>query len=140
MGLLPAELQHLKPAGRLDYDSEGLLLMSNDGNLIYESTHPKYEKEKEYRMIFTRSVDRELLNAFARGVLLGEGTARADRLKQIGRDEIELVVHQGWNRQLRRMAEACGYTVARLVRTRIGNVRLDRLQPGEWRRVESQPN
>jgi 23S rRNA pseudouridine2605 synthase len=136
MNLLPAELQHLKPVGRLDYDSEGLLLLSNDGKFIYESTHPKYRKEKEYRIIFSRPVDRQLLSALTLGVPLREGTARADRLKQTGPEEIELVVHQGWNRQLRRMAEECGYPVARLIRTRIGNLRLDRLKPGEWRRVD----
>ncbi|MDA0733045.1 MAG: pseudouridine synthase [Chloroflexi bacterium] len=135
MSLLPGELQHLKPAGRLDYDSEGLLLLSNDGRFIFESTHPKYENEKEYRIIFTTPVDRQLLNAFVQGVPLAEGIARADRLKQIGPDEIELVVHQGWNRQLRRMAEERGYQVARLIRTRVGNVRLDNLKPGEWRKV-----
>jgi 23S rRNA pseudouridine2605 synthase len=135
MSLLPVELRHLKPAGRLDYDSEGLLLLSDDGKFIFESTHPRYEKEKEYRIIFTRAVDRQLLNAFARGVPLSEGQARADRLKQIGPDEIEMVVHQGWNRQLRRMAEECGYQVARLIRTRVGDVRLGQLRPGEWRKV-----
>jgi len=137
MDLLPADLRHLKPAGRLDYDSEGLLLLSNDGKFIFESTHPKYEKEKEYRIIFTRAVDRQLFRAFTHGVTLTEGIARADRLKQIGPNEIELVVHQGWNRQLRRMAEECGYPIARLIRTRVGNVRLDRLKPGEWREVET---
>lgn len=137
MSLLPADMQHLKPAGRLDYDSEGLLLLSNDGRFIFESTHPKYEKEKEYRIIFSAAVDSQLLNAFKRGVPLSEGLAGADRLKQIGPDEIELVVHQGWNRQLRRMAEECGYQVARLIRTRVGNVRLENLKPGEWRKVQA---
>jgi 23S rRNA pseudouridine2605 synthase len=138
MSLLPAALRRLKPVGRLDHDSEGLLLLSDDGKFIYESTHPKYQKEKEYRIIFTRPVDQQLLSAFTHGVPLREGVARADRLKQIGPDEIELVVHQGWNRQLRRMAEECGYPVARLIRTRVGNVRLDHLNPGEWRKVETE--
>jgi len=137
MNLLPGELQHLKPAGRLDYDSEGLLLLSNDGRFIFESTHPKFEKEKEYRIIFNVPVDSHLLDAFKQGIPLTEGIAGADRLKQVGPDEIELVVHQGWNRQLRRMAEECGYQVSRLIRTRVGNVRLDNLKPGEWRRVET---
>lgn len=137
MNLLPGELQNLKPAGRLDYDSEGLLLLSNDGRFIFESTHPKFEKEKEYRIIFNAPVDSLLLDAFKLGIPLTEGIAGADRLKQVGPDEIELVVHQGWNRQLRRMAEECGYQVSRLIRTRVGNVRLDNLKPGEWRRVET---
>ena len=137
MNLLPGELQNLKPAGRLDYDSEGLLLLSNDGRFIFESPHPKFEKEKEYRIIFNAPVDSLLLDAFKLGIPLTEGIAGADRLKQVGPDEIELVVHQGWNRQLRRMAEECGYQVSRLIRTRVGNVRLDNLKPGEWRRVET---
>ena len=137
MNLLPRELQNLKPAGRLDYDSEGLLLLSNDGGFIFESTHPKVEKEKEYRIIFNAQVDSLLLDAFKLGIPLTEGIAGADRLKQVGPDEIELVVHQGWNRQLRRMAEECGYQVSRLIRTRVGNIQLDNLRPGEWRKVET---
>lgn len=135
MDLLPETLHHLKPAGRLDYDSEGLVLMSNDGRFIFESTHPKFEKEKQYRVAFRTPVGHELLNAFRQGVPLIEGIAKADRLKQTGPNELELVLHQGWNRQIRRMAQECGYEVARIIRTRIGDVSLGNLKPGEWRDI-----
>ncbi len=135
MNLLPQELGHLKPIGRLDYKSEGLLLLSNDGSLIFQLTHPKYKKEKEYRVIFQKPVTKKLLETFQKGVLLPEGLAKADTVKQIGKNEIEVVIHQGWNRQLRRMAEQCHYEIARLIRTRMGETRLEDLQPGQWRKI-----
>ena len=135
MDLLPPELQQLKPVGRLDYDSEGLLLLSNDGDFIFRSTHPSYQTEKEYVMSFRYPVDDTLLQNFRRGIQLEEGIARVDRLKRLASDEIELVLHQGWNRQLRRMAESCGVRVARLIRVREGNIRLEHLEPGQFRRV-----
>lgn len=137
MQLLPKELQHLKPVGRLDYDSEGLLLLSNNGTFIYTSTHPKYEKQKEYRLVFKNPVTKDLLNAFQKGIRLTEGMAKADSVKKIEENEIEVVIHQGWNRQLRRMAEKCHYDVFRLIRTRVGNVELGSLQSGEWREITS---
>lgn len=136
MSLLPKELKHLKPAGRLDYESEGLLLLSSDGNFIYKSTHPKYEKEKEYRLVFKKPVAKKLLDRFAKGIRLTEGLAKADKVEQIDKNEIKVVIHQGWNRQLRRMAETCHYEVAKLIRTRIGSVELGNLKPGEWREIK----
>jgi 23S rRNA pseudouridine2605 synthase len=136
MGLLPKELRSLKPAGRLDYESEGLLLLSNDGNFIYTSTHPKYEKQKEYQMVFTKPVTKNLIHRFQRGIRLTEGMAKADSVQQTDKNEITVVIHQGWNRQLRRMAEVCHYEVVKLVRTRIGNILLENLKPGEWRKIE----
>jgi pseudouridine synthase len=135
MSLLPPELQYLKPVGRLDYDSEGLLLMSNDGTFIFESTHPKYQTQKEYRMIFRYPVLDSVVDTFRRGVPLAEGLARVDNLKRVSTNEIEIVVHQGWNRQLRRMADECGVSVARLIRVREGSIRLEKLEPGQWREV-----
>jgi len=136
MRLLPKELQKLKPVGRLDYESEGLLLLTNDGELIYKSTHPKYKKQKEYRMVFKKAVDKKLIERFGKGLRLSEGIARADSVKQIDKNEIEVIIHQGWNRQLRRMAEICHHEVVKLIRIRVGDVMLENLKPGEWRKVE----
>jgi 23S rRNA pseudouridine2605 synthase len=137
MDLLPKELSHLKPVGRLDYESEGLLLLSNDGNLIFKSTHPKYEKQKEYRMVFKKPVSKDMINAFQKGVHLAEGLAKADSVKLIEKNEVEVTIHQGWNRQLRRMAEKCHYDVVKLIRTRMGNIELENLKSGEWREIQT---
>jgi len=134
MDLLPKDLQHLKPVGRLDYESEGLLLLSNDGELIYKSTHPKYEKQKEYRLVFKKPVEKSLIARFKKGIRLSEGVAKADSIKLIEKNEIEVVIHQGWNRQLRRMAEKCHHDVFKLIRTRVGDIKLDDLEPGAWRK------
>ena len=136
MSLLPREFQDLKPAGRLDYESEGLLVLSNKGDLIYKLTHPKYEKQKEYRLVFKKAVSKELINAFLKGIRLTEGIAKADKVTQIDKNELEVIMHQGWNRQLRRMAEACHYEIAHLIRTRIGDIKLENLKPGEWRKIK----
>jgi len=136
MSLLPKALKNLRPVGRLDYESEGLLLLSNDGNFIYKLTHPKYEKQKEYRLVFQKPVTKKLIERFGKGIRLEEGVAKADSVKQIEKNEIEVIIHQGWNRQLRRMAEICHYEVVKLIRTRVGNVQVDDLKPGEWRYVK----
>ena len=135
MDLLPSDLHTLKPAGRLDYDSEGLVLLSNNGKLIYKNTHPKFGTEKEYDMHFSKPVTSDLLEAFDRGIQLSEGVAVVDRAQQKTEYAIQVVIHQGWNRQLRRMASACDYEVIRLIRTRLGEFRIDKLQPKEWMRV-----
>ena len=78
MDLLPSDLRTLKPAGRLDFDSEGLVLLSNNGKLIYKNTHPKFGTEKEYDMHFSKPVTSDLLEAFDRGIQLSEGVAVVD--------------------------------------------------------------
>jgi len=135
MDLLPPDLLTLKPAGRLDYDSEGLVLLSNNGKLIYENTHPKFGTEKEYDMYFSRPVTSDLLDAFDRGIQLAEGLAVVDRAQQKTEYGIQVVIHQGWNRQLRRMALACDYEVTRLIRTRLGMFTINHLEPKEWVKV-----
>ena len=133
--LLPQELKKLKPIGRLDYDSEGLLLLSDDGELIYRMTHPKFEKEKEYVMELQYDISDELIEDFKKGIMLTEGLARADRVEKLADKKISVTLHQGYNRQLRRMAELCGNEVTRLKRIRMGDIELGDLKPGEWREV-----
>ena len=96
----------------------------------------KYEKQKEYRLVFKKAVSKELINAFLKGIRLTEGIAKADKVTQIDKNELEVIIHQGWNRQLRRMAEACHYEIAHLIRTRIGDIKLENLKPGEWRKIK----
>ena len=133
--LLPNSLSHLNPAGRLDYLSEGLLLLSNDGGFNYEFTHPKFQKEKEYILTFGQPITAELIRGFESGIELSEGFAKADLVHQISDTSLQVTIHQGWNRQLRRMAAHHRYNVVRLVRTRIGQFTIDGLSPGEWKEI-----
>ena len=135
MDLLPSKYQTLKPAGRLDYDSEGLVLLSNDGKFIYEFTHPKFKTEKQYEVCFSSRVSLKLLEAFEKGIRLEEGIATVDRIQQTSDYSAELVIHQGWNRQVRRMASHCDNEVVKLVRTRVGQVCLDDMEPGDWNEI-----
>ena len=133
--LLPNSFSHLNPAGRLDYLSEGLLLLSNDGGFNYEFTHPKFQKEKEYILTFGQPITAKLIRGFESGIELSEGFAKADRVHQISDTSLQVTIHQGWNRQLRRMAAHHRYKVVRLVRTRIGQFTIDGLNPGEWKEI-----
>ena len=135
LDLLPNSLMHLNPAGRLDYLSEGLLLLSDDGAFNYRFTHPKFETEKEYVLIFKQRVTADLIQGFRNGVQLSEGLAKADSLEQISDMSVRITVHQGWNRQLRRMAGFHKFQIMRLIRTRIGEFTTDGLNPGEWRKI-----
>ena len=133
--LLPKAFSHLKPAGRLDYLSEGLLLLSDDGGFNYEFTHPKFQKEKEYILTFGKPIIADLVRGFESGVELSEGLAKADRVHQISNTSLQVTLHQGWNRQLRRMDAHYRYKVIRLIRTRIGQFTIDAMSPGEWREI-----
>ena len=134
--LVPTE-PRVFPVGRLDYETEGLLVLTNDGELAHAVTHPRYGVEKEYLVEVTGAPSRATLRRLREGVVLDDGrTAPADvRLVQARGDEsaLEIVVHEGRNRLVRRMCEAVGHPVRRLVRTRIGPISDRRLAPGTWR-------
>lgn len=123
----------LHPVGRLDLDSEGLLLLTDDGDLTLRLTHPRYEHVKRYRVWCAEGpVDVGALRRLRRGVELEDGPARADAAHAApGGCTIEL--HEGRNRQVRRMLAAVGYTVERLLRTHVSGVGLGDLAPGAWR-------
>ena len=135
INLLPKTLRHLNPAGRLDYLSEGLVLLSNDGGFNYQFTHPKFQKEKEYTLMFGYPITADLISGFKSGVELTEGLAKADSVRQLSETSLQVTVHQGWKRQLRRMAAHYHYKVLRLIRTRIGQFTVDGLNPGEWKEI-----
>ncbi len=128
----------LYPVGRLDRDSEGLLLMTNDGDLALELTHPRYGKEKEYEVELDRPADPELCGRLKKSVQLSDGPARAVRATLTGPNRLSVVLAEGRKRQLRRMLEALGCTVVRLRRTRIAGLRLGDLPRGGWRRLSEQ--
>lgn len=125
------------PVGRLDLDSEGLLLLTNDGELAYALTHPSREVPKTYRVRVQGVLSDGAVEALRRGVMLEDGPAAAARVKVVRRlpesAEMEMVLYEGRKRQVRRMCRAVGLRVTRLVRTAVGPVRLGRLRPGDWR-------
>ena len=139
---LPPGEPRLVPVGRLDRDSEGLLLLTNDGDLAHRLQHPGYGVEKEYLVEVEGEVSRQAIGRLVRGVPLVDGPARALRAAQVersrGRSALTVVMGEGRKREVRRMLAAVGHRVTRLVRVRIGPVRLDRLRPGEVRPLESE--
>jgi len=141
MDLLGGVREYVYPVGRLDYDSEGLLLVTNDGDLAAALTHPRHEVEREYRALVAGVPDQRALDRLARGIVLdGRRTAPAVvRLAPADRDVaaqsavLLLTIREGRNRQVRRMCEAVGHPVQRLTRVRIGPIRDDRLKAGQVR-------
>jgi len=134
--LLPAKFLRLFNIGRLDAQTEGLLLLTNDGDLAQRLTHPRYEIEKEYEVILDRPWDPGLTSKLLRGIFLDGQRARIAQLHSISPVHLRVVLAQGINRQIRRMFEAVGYRVKRLVRIRIGPVRLGDLPRGHWRALK----
>lgn len=122
------------PVGRLDMDSEGLLLLTDDGELTHRLTHPSHEVEKEYRVWVRGDVDRALPILLAPVWSDGEELT-ADKVERTGPNTLTVVIHQGKNRQVRRMCAAAGLKVERLQRVREGEVRLGGLRPGKWREL-----
>ena len=120
------------PVGRLDMDSEGLLLLTDDGALTHRLTHPSHEVEKEYQVWVRGDVDRALPILTAPVWSDGE-ELMADRVERTGPDTLTVVIHQGKNRQVRRMCAAAGLKVDRLRRVREGGLLLGGLKPGRWR-------
>jgi 23S rRNA pseudouridine2605 synthase len=127
----------LYPVGRLDVDSLGLLLLTNDGELANRLTHPRYEVEKAYRVELRRPPIEVDLRRLARGVELDDGMTAPAEVRRVGEREVEIVLREGRNRQVRRMAEAIGNEVVALRRVRIGPIELGDLAEGEARRLSA---
>jgi 23S rRNA pseudouridine2605 synthase len=130
--LVPAE-PRVFPVGRLDLQTEGLLLLTNDGDLAHRLTHPSFGIEKEYLAHVSGSPRPAAVRALRQGVELDDGTTAPARVAVIEPDVLRITVREGRNRLVRRMCEAVGHPVRRLVRTRIGPLADRRLQPGHWR-------
>jgi len=131
--LLPVKFSRLFNIGRLDAQTEGLLLLTNDGNLAQRLTHPRYKIEKEYEVTLDQPWDPALASKLLRGIFLDGQRARIARLHSISPTRLLVVLHQGINRQIRRMFEALGYRVKDLIRVRMANLRLGDLPRGHWR-------
>ncbi len=123
------------PVGRLDAATEGLIIMTNDGALAHRLAHPSHGVEKEYLAEVAGSPTPGALRQLRTGVVLDDGLAAAARVGLVADGLLRIVIHEGRNRQVRRMCEAVGYPVRRLVRTRIGPVVDHALRPGAWRQL-----
>lgn len=130
--LVPSE-PRVHAVGRLDLDTEGLLLLTNDGVLTHRLTHPSFGIEKEYVAEVDGRPSRGDLRRLREGIDLDDGPTAPAKASEPSPGLIRLTIHEGRNRQVRRMCEAIGHPVIRLVRTRIGPLRDTRLAPGEWR-------
>jgi len=140
--LLPQSLGRLFPVGRLDMDSEGLLLLTNDGALSERLTHPRYGVAKVYRVQVAGEVLPETLAQLRKGVYLAEGFARVADVEIKGRHKqstiLDMKLTEGMNREVRRLFARLGHKVLALIRTAIGPIKLGKLGPGDWRHLTPQ--
>lgn len=132
VALVPEE-PRVFPVGRLDADTEGLLLLTNDGDVTHRLTHPSFGVEKEYLAHVAGAPSRGALRRLREGVELDDGVTAPAKASTMAPDVIRLIIHEGRNRQVRRMCEAVGHPVQRLVRVRVGPITDTSLGPGEWR-------
>ena len=130
--LVPAE-PRVVPVGRLDLDTEGLLLLTNDGELTHRLTHPSFGVEKEYLAEVDGTPSRAALRRLREGVELDDGLTAPAKVALVAPNLLRVVIHEGRNRQVRRMCAAIGHPVLRLVRVRIGPLVIGSLAPGTWR-------
>jgi len=134
-----AQSVRLFPVGRLEYHTQGVLLLTNDGDLMQHLLHPSHRVERVYQAKLQGLVRPEAVQRLRRGVRLADGPARADRLRVVGNTGkhtwIEIALHEGRSRQVHRMAEAVGYRVTKLVRTSFAGLEVGDLLPGRWREL-----
>jgi 23S rRNA pseudouridine2605 synthase/23S rRNA pseudouridine2604 synthase len=128
--------QRLFPIGRLDKDSEGLILLTNDGELANRLMHPRYEHEKEYEVTVQFPIFYRQMERLAEGVEIDGEQTLPTKVKQIGSRKFHIILKEGKNRQIRKMVEEVGNKVVRLKRVRIGDITLGKLKPGEYGFIE----
>jgi len=125
------------PVGRLDKDSTGLILMTNDGNIVNEILRAENENEKEYLVRVHKPIDGEFINKMSNGIyILGKKTKKC-KVERLSKHEFKITLTQGLNRQIRRMCKALDYKVTWLSRVRIMNIKIDHILPGKWRYLSS---
>lgn len=132
LDLVPLE-PRVFPVGRLDADSEGLLVITNDGDLTHRLTHPSFGVEKEYLAEVVGTPSPQAIRLLRDGVVLDDGKTASARVSAVASTALRITIHEGRNRQIRRMCAAVGHPVVRLVRTRVGPLAERGLKPGEWR-------
>jgi 23S rRNA pseudouridine2605 synthase len=132
---LVAHEARVAPVGRLDADTTGALLLTNDGPLAHRLAHPRYEVEKVYEAKVEGEPDDDALRRLREGIELDDGRTAPARVRRLGRSRVELALHEGRKHQVKRMLEAVGHPVRRLHRSRYAGLALDGLRPGEWREL-----
>ncbi len=142
MDLIPSFSERLYPVGRLDLNSEGLLLLTNSGKIAFRLTHPKYGIEKVYLAEVKGVPDKQDLNQFEKGLLLEAGWTAPAKVEIVwvdrNRSQLKITLHEGRKRQVRYMCEAIGHRVTSLRRIQFGNLKLGNIELGKWRRLTSQ--
>ena len=135
VSLVPSE-ERLYPVGRLDTDTTGLILLTNDGELAHRLTHPRFEVDKTYRAVVARGPVRDAaIRALCDGVVLDDGQTSPARVRRVAADTLEITIHEGRKRQVRRMCEHVGHPVRALERIRFGPLELGGLKSGSYRRL-----
>jgi 23S rRNA pseudouridine2605 synthase len=138
VSLVPSELR-LYPVGRLDIDTTGLILLTNDGELAHRLTHPSFEVEKTYRAVVGGgAVSERALDSLRAGVELDDGRTAPARVRRAGADTLELTIHEGRKRQVKRMCDRVGHPVKRLERIGFGPLELGGLDRGAYRRLDGE--
>jgi 23S rRNA pseudouridine2605 synthase len=132
--LVPGE-PRVVPVGRLDADTTGALLLTNDGELAHRLAHPRYGVDKSYVVELSRAPSDEQIAQLAAGVELDDGPTAPAQARRVTKNAIELTIHEGRNRQVKRMVEAIGHRVTRLHRSRYAGLSADDLEPGTWREL-----
>ena len=127
--------QRVVPVGRLDADTTGALLLTNDGPLAHRLMHPRYEVDKVYEVEVERNPDDEALRRLAEGIELDDGPTAPAGVRRVGPSRLELTLHEGRKHQVKRMCEAVGHPVRRLHRLRYAGLTVAGLDPGEWREL-----
>lgn len=125
--------ERVSPVGRLDYDTTGALLLTNDGELAHKLAHPSFGIDKVYEAEVEGEITPKALGLFAKGIMLDDGVAAPARARKLAADKIELIVHEGRKHQVKRMLLAAGLPAKKLHRSRYGCVGLEGMRPGQWR-------
>ncbi len=139
LSLIPGLKSRIYPVGRLDYESEGLMLLTNDGDLSYRLTHPKFEVEKTYLVQVKGKLSAKAVTLLEKGIKIeGKKTAPAKVVVTEARTDrtwFKITIHEGRNRQIRKMCEALDFPVMRLIRIKLGEWELGNLKPGEYKQI-----
>ena len=136
INIIDESMPGLVPVGRLDENSEGLILITNDGELVYELTHPSFEVEKEYKVILEKKPGEDIIS-LTKGIKVGKDLIKASSIRFAEGKTVFITLKEGKNREIRRMFGSLGYGIDRLIRIRIGNLKLGNLRTGRWRRLKS---
>ena len=137
LDLVETVKERIYPVGRLDYDTSGLIILTNDGELANKLTHPKHEMQKVYRVMIEGNLNEEEINSIKTGVIIEDYTTAPANIRIVETNKkdsiVELTIHEGKNRQIRKMFETLEHIVLRLKRVAIGPIAIDGLEEGKWR-------